>query len=925
MGKKNKSKAPKGRAAAKQKAKKNSPGGGASYSSPMTRISKQAWFDDDDDDLAPSFRGFAQTNTSTPRKDFNSRTPTVNLRHQSIAFVSGGTNTPKEFQPKPEAAEAADESEEEEDEDEDDEGLEDSKIETNILMYTDEEISEGAMANMNINSSAEATGPETGNTNPGDVDIVMDSSTAKQEESAATDPPLFFVDTEGDASLAAGWKSRGKLPRRRSPSPTPSDSSEEVVLFHGRQQPAKTNRPAPSVASSNQRSIPVQSSTPQSKFNVNAHSPVPPSSKATPSNRIPEPGHPQTPHVTDDLLRALERPSSSPSPQPSNPASTKAMGWATQMSKQDQEVNMNATWAPAPAGSWWKKPKKRPDLDPSPEELSAAEGTPRSAPKVALAEPKAEDTIASLQAEWKAVQREKQQAKQSREADEIKLDSRAPKPKRRGKRGRKKDNRSMRQSFDEDEDEDEDGESAYDDYMANLAAQLDGEGGESNGSTTKPTVFGESSLFVDGEEIADDQVLKSHYKVMGDDDDDSDSSSGYSGLIGQDLSELSSSGLEDELEYTEREQWEDEEDLRQRRRDNMTDEQIARMFAKQQEFGYHGDELMIEDGDFEDEVDGVGDVESARAGLADMTNFGPARSKHGMRTRSGLGGRQDTFPDASMLADTVEQYGENGFDIMDLDRPSLRPTKKGRKGRLPPEVEALSDDELRETLRDTWSNDRYKKSEKKAEREEQRMQGLLSGTGKKGKADLSVKYAYGISMEQVHSELRVFLLDDGQQSRPFPPMDKQDRKTLHEVADKLKLKSRSVGAGKNRYLTVYKTARTANVPDVIDRMLAMSSQGAFSRDTRLLGKKSVKKAAKLAGKGPGRGGGGAPATVRNGEIVGANAAELGEGSMGHKLMEKMGWSKGMALGKEGEGRLLPVEQVVRIGTAGLGGSGGPSR
>ena len=59
--------------------------------------------------------------------------------------------------------------------------------------------------------------------------------------------------------------------------------------------------------------------------------------------------------------------------------------------------------------------------------------------------------------------------------------------------------------------------------------------------------------------------------------------------------------------------------------------------------------------------------------------------------------------------------------------------------------------------------------------------------------------------------------------------------------------------------------------------------------------------------------------MKNGEIVGAGAAEIGQDNFGHKLMEKMGWSKGMALGKEGEGRLIPVEQVVRIGTTGLGG------
>ena len=53
-------------------------------------------------------------------------------------------------------------------------------------------------------------------------------------------------------------------------------------------------------------------------------------------------------------------------------------------------------------------------------------------------------------------------------------------------------------------------------------------------------------------------------------------------------------------------------------------------------------------------------------------------------------------------------------------------------------------------------------------------------------------------------------------------------------------------------------------------------------------------------------------------VVGGGAAELGRDNFGHRLMEKMGWSKGQALGKEGEGMLTPVAQVMRTGRSGLG-------
>jgi hypothetical protein len=475
----------------------------------------------------------------------------------------------------------------------------------------------------------------------------------------------------------------------------------------------------------------------------------------------------------------------------------------------------------------------------------------------------------------------------------------------------------------DDEVEDVD-DAAFVDYMSNIAAQqVDGTADGLFGTTAHASAFG-PSLVVDGEEIADDKVLPSHFGII----NNSDSSSEDEGAIGQDTSEISSgednfsdlesSELEDELEYTEREQWEDEEDLRQRRRERMTDEQIAKLYAKQQELGIDDDELIIDDGEYmsmSEEVDGIGDLARARAGLANIANISFGRNKHSMRRRSNRGGGDFTFPDASALADTVEQYGENGFDIMDFDRPSLRPTKKGRKGNLPAELEALEDDELKENLRSAWANDRRKKSAKKAERDELRMQGLLGATGKAGKADLSVKYPFGMTTAQIQEELRIFLDDDNQQSRPFPPMGKNDRKALHEIAVVLKLSSKSIGSGKDRYPVLNKTARTHYTPQILDRAIAASSKGFLghgSKTARKLARQNTKDARK------GGFGGTAAATLRHGEVVGAGAAEISQESFGHKLMEKMGWSKGMALGKEGEGMLLPVEQKVRLGTAGLG-------
>lgn len=804
------------------------------------------------------FRGFAQQNR--PRNF----APNAKFRNQAIAFVSAGSNTPVEVHSETQIVEAT---------------MVDTGGDADERSEDDEEEDEEEEA------EAEVTPPETHHHASGDgVSGIDDGIQTNIVRDGAT---MQFAEMN--------------LDRKAANSPVPSESSDEEVVFLGRNAKPKSVQPPA----------------------------------------------PEQPHVTDALLEALEAPLRQPSPSPSptrqasapvdpkpsytpqaSSSSSAARGWAARSSKWAAQEIPADSWTPAPAYPYWKKGKPRPDLDPSPVERLQIENTAPRQSKVMFAEPAeseraAEETIASLQEDWRQVLRDKNPVTTSAESDSI--GSKAKSPGRRGKRGRRKDNRFLRAVLVSD-DEDET-EAAYDDYMANLAAQLDGPPMSENGPEAGP------SLVVNGKAVKEDEVLNEDSQMSvddknGDDDDDSDAS--YDGPIGQDLSDLSddqalnasdldSSDLEDEIIYTEQEQWEDEEDLRQRRMDRMTDEQIARLFAKQSELGIDGDELLIDDGAFEENVEGVGDLNEARAGLTAITNsaFGRSVNKHGMRRRKDNG---VSFPDASALADTVEQYGENGFDIMDLDRPSLRSTKKGRKGKLPPELEALSDDELKESMKETWDNDRTKKAQRKAERELLRAEGLL-GVKNGKKVDLGQKYDQGMTMKQIIYEIRTFLQNDEMESRAFPPMDKRDRKALHELANVLNLKSKSIGTGHSRFPILYKTSQT---PEYIDDDM-------FARLISKGGKRGFLKNAKAPKGGPGKkgaaggkvrafGGGAsmAAASLRHGEIVGAGAAEIGKENFGHKLMEKMGWSKGMALGKDGEGIITPVEQVMRAGKAGLG-------
>ena len=879
------------------------------------------------------FRGFAQrSGKSTPRD------AGLKLRHQAISFVSAGSNTPTEK--KEGILEEADivAALVEEDDDLEDEAMEDTLIEdldnsaldNTLVTDTDVEISRDTKA-MHIHEQVEApifaldgamdTLPDT---------VVASSSkppTPPQEEILS-----FVVDTEGDPSLSRPYHANARVPVRPS-SPTPSDSSEEVILFHGRNKPKVVDDPVTSSRNTSTRHQPSKVSKPQKSVQQ-----APP--------KVPAPQlQASEAHVTDALLAALEQTAQQ---------GAEASGWgakAPQWNKQLQTASTDFT--PAPPGSWWKtKGMPRPDLGPSPEEKMASDAAVPKVSKVAFVADVNEskggsDKIATAKAEWDQALREKKRNKQtaqelddgfetvdeddpsSNAAPEVanrSVAQQSAKMNRRGKRGRKRSNKLLRDLLTDQTDEDE---AAYNDYMENLKAQLEAD--DDVGITGIRSAEGGPSLVVDGQAIDENDVLDRSTRELNFDelrmmDTESDSDDEELGLDIDDLeddddddaSEFDSSDLESELAYNEKEQWEDEEDLRERRIAAMDDETLARLWAKQAELGISDDDLVIDDGKFVGEdLDGFGDVDQAKAGLESLANssFGRSTTKRSNKKRGGM-----TFPSASALADTLDQYGDAGFDIMDFERPSLRPKRGGRKGKMPPELEALSDDELKDEMLGHWSNDREKKRIKKAEREELRREGLLgAGVAKKGKADLSQKYLQGMTVTQIHDEIRVFLQDPTKTTRAFPPMDKHDRKSLHEIASVLNLKSKSVGAGKNRAPILYKTNRTAEYTDATFNRITTAANKGFLKNSAFKGKKPKSGAVpKMQRGGKGRGADTSSTGLKHGDVVGGGAKEIGRENFGHRLMEKMGWQTGTALGKDGSGMLTPVEQIMRTGRSGLG-------
>ncbi|KAF2201899.1 hypothetical protein GQ43DRAFT_455462 [Delitschia confertaspora ATCC 74209] len=347
--------------------------------------------------------------------------------------------------------------------------------------------------------------------------------------------------------------------------------------------------------------------------------------------------------------------------------------------------------------------------------------------------------------------------------------------------------------------------------------------------------------------------------------------------------QASNHGADEEAEVSEDDESEDSTDAFM-----DEDERLARLLAKQEELGLGGDDIVLfEDDEFDYSVNKHG--------------FSKSRSSRNSRKNVHSRGKS-SFPSATVMADILEADPYNGFDVMDFERPSLRPTKKGRRGHGPPE---LSDDELHEHLQSVWEADRSKKRLKKAEREELRKLGLLGRKGKKT-PDLSVKYREGYTMVQVVEEIREFMISDSP-TCSLPPMDAQKRAAVHQFVSKLGLGSKSRGDGQARFTVLSKTTRTLPYDDDEFDKLAQHKRFRFRFQAAPREGKKTRGPKVRASVG-----------YKDGEAVGAHAPELGPENRGRAMLEKMGWTKGTALGAlDNKGILEPIVHTVKTTKAGL--------
>ncbi|RKF77417.1 hypothetical protein GcM3_072010 [Golovinomyces cichoracearum] len=247
------------------------------------------------------------------------------------------------------------------------------------------------------------------------------------------------------------------------------------------------------------------------------------------------------------------------------------------------------------------------------------------------------------------------------------------------------------------------------------------------------------------------------------------------------------------------------------------------------------------------------------------------------------------------------------FDVIGFDSPRNN-RGKDRKTNLSSAKQRLNFEDYIEMQ---LQKDLLKKSKRRKAREKSRSLGLLGS--KNGNSRVLISYNDGISISDLKREFKTFLQSD-RDTLVLPPMAKIERKIVHEIANKFKLKSNSRGNGTKRFATLYRTSHTIQyTDDIFNSLEARLVRRFFPAISPRMKSASSKKKPRSSGASK------IAVSYQEGDIVGGSAPEISADNIGRAMLEKMGWSTGTALGAlNNKGILQPVLHVVKISKAGLG-------
>ncbi|KAM9938814.1 hypothetical protein OXX80_001699 [Metschnikowia pulcherrima] len=275
-------------------------------------------------------------------------------------------------------------------------------------------------------------------------------------------------------------------------------------------------------------------------------------------------------------------------------------------------------------------------------------------------------------------------------------------------------------------------------------------------------------------------------------------------------------------------------------------------------------------------------------------------------------GEQDLNSEEEGLEDILafartQQKARNQFDLAPTQ--TLKKKGKGKKQKL--ELGSHLELELRESLMDQFQYQKQSRKEKKLRKKEKRQREGIE------LHDLSIKYDYSLHINEIKQEFEVFLHDAGRETMSFPPLDGHGNKTVSKLAGHYNMKCiRCGGNGLSLFMKVAKTKKTFRYIPAYDSIsYIMKQRPIFKRvDVK---PRTQEEIASTDGKKDRRGPK-SDAVVREGDIVGGKAPEIGNNNIGRQLLEKLGWVKGEGLGAHGnKGISEPLTATVKRSKTGL--------
>ncbi|ODV79436.1 uncharacterized protein CANTADRAFT_90526 [Suhomyces tanzawaensis NRRL Y-17324] len=267
---------------------------------------------------------------------------------------------------------------------------------------------------------------------------------------------------------------------------------------------------------------------------------------------------------------------------------------------------------------------------------------------------------------------------------------------------------------------------------------------------------------------------------------------------------------------------------------------------------------------------------------------------------------------SDLIAFTKNQ--KKSFSIEDIQTQSIQTKGKGRKKQLDLDRFDL-DNEIRESLQEQFQIHRENKKNRKLAKEDARIQkGLKSN-------DLLVKYPYTLHIKDIRDEMELFLHDSNRDSMSFPPLDPHGSKVVSRMAKCYNFGSKRCGPnGIHLYVKLSKSRKTFHYLPRYDEIgHILKQRPIFNRTDQKRPKDEITASDGNSKKDKARGRNKlSMPVIKEGDIVGAAAPEIGKDNIGRQLLEKLGWIKGEGLGAHGNrGISEPLMATMKKSKTGL--------